>query len=78
MGLCGATSYRILNGRVAGDLTWEYTCLANHGHNIVDYMIASLEMFEVAQHLEVLTNPTYCGSKQSESDHRPLALRFVV
>jgi hypothetical protein len=78
LGLCNATGYRILNGRVAGDLTGEYTCLANHGHNIVDYMIASPEMFEAAQHLEVLTHPAYCGSKQSESNHRPLALHFVV
>jgi hypothetical protein len=78
LGLCGAIGYRILNGRVVGDMTREYTCLTNHGHNTVDYMIASPEMFEVAQHLEVLTDPTYYGSKQSESDHRPLALRFVV
>ncbi len=78
LGLCGATGYRILNGRVAGDLTGEYTCLANHGHITVDYMIASPEMFEAAQHLEVLTDLAYCGSKQSESDHRPLALRFVL
>jgi exonuclease III len=78
LGLCGATDYHILNGRLTGDLTGEYTCLANHDHDTVDYMIASPEMFEAAQHLEVLTNPTYCGSKQSESDHRPLALRFVV
>jgi hypothetical protein len=56
--LCGATSYRILNRRVVGDLTREYTCLANHGHNIVDYMITSPEMFEAVQHLEVLTDPT--------------------
>jgi hypothetical protein len=41
-------------------------------------MIASPEMFEATQHLEVLTDPAYCGSKQSEFDHRPLALRFVV
>jgi len=67
-----------LNGRVAGDLTGEYTCLANHGHSTVDYMIASPEMFEATQHLEVLIDPAYCGSKQSKSDHRPLALRFVV
>jgi len=78
LGLCGATGYRILNGRVAGDLTGEYTCFANHGHSTIDYMIASPEMFEVAQHLEVLINPAYYGSKQSESDHRPFALRFVV
>jgi hypothetical protein len=78
LGLCGATGYRILNGRVAGDPTGEYTCLANHGHSTVDYMIASPEMFEAAQNLEVLTNPAYCGSKQFESDHRPLGLRFVV
>jgi hypothetical protein len=78
LGLCGATGYRILNERVAGDLIGEYTCIANHGHNTVDYMIASPEMFEAAQHLEVLTNPAYYGSKQSEFNHRPLALRFVV
>jgi hypothetical protein len=41
LGLCNATGYRILNGRVAGDLTGEYTCLANHDHSTVDYMIAS-------------------------------------
>ncbi len=78
LGLCGATGYRILNGRIVGDLTREYTCLANHDHNTVDYMIASPEMFEAAQHLEVLSNPTYCESKQFESDHRPLALRFIM
>jgi exonuclease III len=78
LGLCGATGYRILNGRIAGDPIGEYTCLANHGHNTVDYMITSLKMFEAAQHLEVLTDPAYCGSKQSKSDHNPLALHFVV
>jgi hypothetical protein len=78
LGLCDATGYRILNGRVAGDLTGEYTCLTNHGHNTIDYMIASPEMFKATQHLEVLTDPTYCGSKQSEFDQRPFALRFVV
>jgi len=48
MGLCGATGYRILNERVAGDLTGEYTCLANHSQNTVDYMRASPELFEAA------------------------------
>jgi len=48
LGLCGATGYRILNEQVVGDLTGEYTCLANHGHSTVDYMIASLKMFEAA------------------------------
>jgi hypothetical protein len=78
LGLCGPTSYRILNERVARDLTGEYTCLANHGHSTIDYMIASPELFEAAQHLEVLTDPAYYGSKHSESNHCPLALRFVV
>jgi hypothetical protein len=41
-------------------------------------MIASPEMFEAAQHLEVLTDSAYYGSKQFESNHRPLALRLVV
>jgi hypothetical protein len=41
-------------------------------------MIASPEMFEAAQHLEVLTDPAYCGNKQYESNHCPLVLRFVV
>jgi hypothetical protein len=48
LGLCGATGYRILNEQVVGDLTGEYTCLANHGHSTVDYMITSLKMFEAA------------------------------
>jgi hypothetical protein len=48
LGLCGAIGYHILNERVAGDLIGEYTCIANHGHNTVDYMIASPEMFEAA------------------------------
>jgi hypothetical protein len=78
LGLCGATGYHILNKRVVGDLIGEYTCLANHDHNTVDYMIASPEMFEAAQHLEVVTDPAYYGSKQSKSDHHPLALHFVV
>jgi hypothetical protein len=48
LGLCSATGYRILNGRVARDLTREYTCLVNHGHSTIDYMIASPELFEAA------------------------------
>ncbi len=78
MGLCCATSYRILNGRVPGDLEGECTCPTNQGHNIVDYIFACPDLLDVAHHLEVLTDSAFCGSPHSDSDHRPLVLQFAV
>ncbi len=78
LGLCCATGYRILNGRVPGDLEGECTCLANQGHSTVDYILACPDLLDAAHHLEVLTDSALCGSPHSDSDHRPLVLQFAV
>ncbi len=78
LGLCCATSYRILNRRVPRDLEGECTCLANQGHNTVDYILACPDLLDAAHHLEVLIDFAFCGSPHSNSDHRPLVLQFAV
>jgi len=39
--LCCDARLFILNGRTPGDESGEFTCLANGGHNIVDYIVGS-------------------------------------
>lgn len=43
----------LLNGRVNGDEKGEFTCIANDGVNIVDYNIASTELFESISYFHI-------------------------
>lgn len=59
----------ILNGRFPGDSEGEITCVANEGSSIVDYMIASSDLFpsignfHVCNRSESVHFPVYCFLK---------------
>jgi hypothetical protein len=52
--LCWDVGLFILNGWTPSDESKEFTCLANGGHNIVDYIVDSIAIWETATHLEVI------------------------
>jgi hypothetical protein len=41
--LCCDVRLLILNGQTLGDESWEFTCLANGGHNIVNILLVHLQ-----------------------------------
>ena len=53
--LCKIYSIHILNGRFPGDSEGEITCVANEGSSIVDYFIASSNLFQHICEFEVCT-----------------------
>jgi hypothetical protein len=62
LNLCYDVRLFILNGRTPGDELREFTCLANGGHNTVDYIVGSPVIWQVATHLEVIIDDTrYCA-----------------
>ncbi len=68
----------ILNGRTSGDELGEFTCLANVGHIIVDYIVDSLAIWKAVTHLEVIINDTCYCAMGADFDHRPLCLRLSI
>lgn len=44
--LCKESTLRIVNGRTIGDLPGKFTCLTYNGCSVVDYAIASLDLFQ--------------------------------
>ena len=63
--LCKTYGIHILNGRSPGDTEGEITCTANDEYSIVDYFIASSNLFQSVSRLNVLD--------RSESVHFPLS-----
>jgi hypothetical protein len=68
----------ILNGQTPGDELGEFTCLANGGHNTIDYVIGSLVVWQAATHFEVIINDTRYCAVGGDSDHRSLRLRLNI
>ena len=68
--LCKVYNVHILNGRFPGDIEGEITCVANEGSSVVDYIIASSNLFQFITDFEV--------SDRSESVHFPIccSLKF--
>jgi len=62
--LCCSHNIHILNGRLHDDKTGNFTCIANEGHSVVDYHIASTELFPYVSYFNV--------EQRDESDHYPL------
>jgi len=75
--LCRSSGLFILNGRIAGDESGECTCFANGGSSLVDYMVASLALFDCATSLVVQKCPLFCG-KGCDSDHRTLSFNLQL
>ena len=63
--LCKVYNIHMLNGRFPGDTKGEVTCVANDGSSIVDYFIASSNLFPFITDFEV------CN--RGESVHFPIA-----
>jgi hypothetical protein len=68
----------ILNGQTLGDKLGEFTCLANGGHNIVDYNVGSLIVWQTATHFEVLIDDTRYCVMAGDSDHKSLRLWLSI
>jgi hypothetical protein len=75
--LCRSLGLFILNGRITGDESRECTCFANGGSSLVDYMVASLALFDCATSLVVHKCPLLCG-KGCDFDHMPLSLNLQL
>jgi len=56
--LCCDIGLLILNGLTPSDKSREFTCLANGGRSIVDYIIGSPTIWQAATHLKVIINDT--------------------
>ena len=67
LALCQACNLFIMNGRVQGDTPEALMCYPPNGASLVDYVIASPELFSLQPTLKV-------HDLQPESDHCPLTL----
>ena len=67
LALCQACNLFIMNGRVQGDTQGALTCYPPNGSSLVDYVIASPQLFSLQPTLKV-------HDLQPESDHCPLTL----
>ena len=54
--LCCTYDVHILNGRTPGDKCGNFTCIANNGSSLVDYMICSTDLFKHVSNFQVLEN----------------------
>ena len=54
--LCCSYNVHTLNGRMFGDSEGNFTCTANNGTSVVDYMICSSEIFDCVTDFRILTD----------------------
>ena len=66
--LCCVHDIHLLNGRLHDDFSGNFTCTANNGKSVVDYHIASSEMFPFITYFTVVD--------KDESDHFPTQSRL--
>jgi hypothetical protein len=78
MDLCCDAGLLIFNGRTPGDQSREFTCLANGGRSIVDYIVGSPTIWQAATHLEVIIDDNHYHAMGGDSDHKPLRLRLNI
>ncbi len=52
--------------------------MANGGHNIVNYIIGSLAIWQVVTHFKVIIDDTRYCAMGGDFDHRPLCLRLNI
>ena len=63
--LCCTHNMHFLNGCMFDDAEGHFTCIANGGHSLVDYHIASSELFPFVSFFKVKDN--------DDSDHFPVS-----
>ncbi len=78
LNLCCDAGLLILNWRTPGDELREFTCLANGGHNTIDYIVGSFVVWQAATHLEVIIDDTLYRVMGGDFNHRPLRLRLNI
>jgi hypothetical protein len=61
-----------------GDKLGEFICLANGEHSIIDYIVGSPIVWQIATHFEVIIDDTLYCVVGGDSDHRPLRLRLNI
>ncbi len=66
------------HGRMPGDESGEFTCLANGGHNIVDHIVGSLVVWQVVTHFKVIIDDTRYCTVGGNSNHKSLRLRLSI
>jgi len=76
--LCYNAGLLILNGWTLGEQSREFTCLANGGRNIVDYIVGSHVVWQAATHFKVIIDDIRYRTMGGDSDHRPLRLRLNI
>ncbi len=76
--LCCDIGLFIFNGWTLGAESKEFTCLANGGRNIVDYIVRSHVVWQAATHLEMIINDTRYCAMGGDSDDRLLHLRSSI
>jgi hypothetical protein len=60
------------------DESWEFICLANGGHNTVDYIVGSPAVWQAATHFEVIIDDIRYCAVGGDSDHKSLCLRLSI
>ncbi len=68
----------IPNGWTLSDELGEFTCLANGGHNIVNYIIGSPIVWQATTHFEVIIDNTHYSAMGGDSDHRSLRVWLSI
>jgi hypothetical protein len=68
----------ILNGRTPGDESKEFICLANGGHNIVDYIVGSPAVWQATTHFKVIIDDIHYCMVGGDFDQMPLRLQLNI
>ena len=66
--LCCTYSIHVFNGRLFDDIPGKYTCLANKGASVVDYMASSTSLFKYVTYFKIDDN--------DETVHFPITCHF--
>jgi hypothetical protein len=61
-----------------GDELGEFTCLANGGRDIIDYIVGSPTVWQIATHFKMIINDTHYCAVGGDYDHRSLRLQLSI
>ncbi len=76
--LCYDARLFILSGHTPGDELRDSICLANGGRTIIDYIVDSPVVWQVATQFKVIIDDTYYCAMGGDSNHMPLHLRLNI
>ncbi len=76
--ICCDVGLLILNGRTPSDESREFTCLANGGRNIIDYIVGSPIVWQVVTHLEVIIDDIRYCAMGGDFNHKPFHIWLSI